>query len=79
MAFAAGDRTNSLVPLFATGPGSELFAQYATQTDSGRGAYINNTDVFRVMNAVPEPSTVVMLLIAAVATSAVWRRQHSRQ
>lgn len=58
-----GGHTNALVPLYATGPGSELFAQYATGTDSVRGAYISNTDIFNVMNtaAVPEPAALALL------------------
>jgi alkaline phosphatase len=75
---SGGGHTNSLVPLFATGPGSELFAQYATNTDGVRGAYINNTDIFRVMSvmSVPEPSAIMMLLIGSTAITAVaWSKR----
>ncbi len=49
MQFNYWDHTNSLVPLFAKGSGSELFSQYATHTDPVRGGYIDDTDIFRVM------------------------------
>jgi alkaline phosphatase len=45
------DHTNELVPLFAKGAGSELFATYADKIDLIRGAYIDNTEIFQVMNA----------------------------
>ncbi len=61
--------TNELIPLFAKGAGSELFAQYATGLDPVRGAYIDNTDVFKVMmvagNTVPEPSSLLAFFTGA--------------
>ncbi|MEM1286710.1 MAG: alkaline phosphatase [Pseudomonadota bacterium] len=58
--FSSRNHTNELVPLWALGAGSELFAQF-TQTDLGAaklwgsqydwtGDYIDNTAVFHVMN-----------------------------
>ena len=41
--------TNSLVPLWARGAGSEAFAECITGTDPVRGAYVTNTAVFQVM------------------------------
>ncbi|MEM6973934.1 MAG: alkaline phosphatase [Pseudomonadota bacterium] len=60
--FSSRNHTNELVPLWAMGPGSELFSQF-TRSDLeaaelwGRqydwdGSYIDNTAVFHVMNAV---------------------------
>ncbi|MBI5665336.1 MAG: alkaline phosphatase, partial [Nitrospirae bacterium] len=46
----SGDHTTSLIPLYARGTGSELIAQYETSTDSVRGPYIDDTQVFTVMN-----------------------------
>jgi alkaline phosphatase len=58
--WASGNHTNELVPLWAIGPGSELFAQFA-RTDLGAadlwgapygwdGSIVDNTAVFSVMN-----------------------------
>ncbi|MDR2348773.1 MAG: alkaline phosphatase [Bifidobacteriaceae bacterium] len=41
----SGDHTNSLVPLYAKGVGSELLVARADEWDKVRGAYIDNTDV----------------------------------
>ncbi|MBI5056777.1 MAG: alkaline phosphatase [Nitrospirae bacterium] len=47
----SGGHSNSLIPLYARGAGSELFAAYDTNgPDTVRGYYINNTDVFLVMD-----------------------------
>lgn len=51
------NHTNSLVPLFARGPGADQFATKADGTDTtalakwGVGNYIDNTDIFAVMKA----------------------------
>ncbi|BBO17612.1 conserved hypothetical protein [Candidatus Brocadia pituitae] len=47
----SGSHTNSLVRLYARGAGSELFQDYAIHTDSVRGLYLDNTNVFSVMNS----------------------------
>lgn len=44
--------TNNLVPLYAKGLASGLFANYAINIDPIRGPYIDNTDVHKVMDAV---------------------------
>jgi len=63
--FNSGDHTNSLIPLFAEGPGSELFAGLVKGFDPKRGEYIDNTDIFRVMQAqivaTPIPGSVLLL------------------
>ncbi len=49
--FYSGEHTNALVPLFAKGAGSELFAAYADKIDPVRGAYVDNTVIFQVMKS----------------------------
>lgn len=51
-AWNSGSHTNTLIPLYAQGVGAGLFAAYATATDPVRGPYLDNTDVWRVMDAV---------------------------
>ena len=46
--FYSTNHSNSLVPLFAKGRFSNLFKEFATGSDPVHGAYIDNTDVFRV-------------------------------
>ena len=48
----SGSHVNSLIPLFVKGAGADLFLPYATGSDPVRGAYLDNTDVFKVMDAV---------------------------
>ncbi len=72
--------TNQLVPLFVQGVGAEEFAKLV-DTDTGAGAfwdfdgrYVDNTDVFTVMNqVVPEPTTMALLGIGGLA--AIRRRR----
>jgi len=63
--YGSGDHTNSLVPLFAIGAGSELFNLYADEYDSMRGWYVDNTEIFMVMNGqmvhTPIPGSVLLL------------------
>ena len=42
--------SNSLVPLYAKGAGSEMLADYATMTDTVRGAYLDNTKIAEVLH-----------------------------
>jgi alkaline phosphatase len=49
--YATGGHTNHLVPLFATGPGSEQFNALIDGTDPLRGDYVDNTDIFAVIRA----------------------------
>jgi hypothetical protein len=51
----SGDHTNSLIPLYARGVGADLCAELATGADPVRGAYLDLTDVFRVMDAMTVP------------------------
>ncbi|HEX6303406.1 MAG TPA: alkaline phosphatase [Anaerolineales bacterium] len=44
--------TNSLIPLFIKGSGAELFDYYLSGSDPMRGPYMDNTDIFRVLDAV---------------------------
>jgi len=65
MEYHSGGHTNMLIPMFAKGAGAEMFAMYATGSDPIRGAYIDNTDVFKVMagstGIVPEPASLTAL------------------
>jgi alkaline phosphatase len=56
-AWNSGDHTNQLVPLYAKGAGAALFANLALRLDPVRGPYLDNTDVFRVMNALVVPES----------------------
>jgi alkaline phosphatase len=47
--YAIGWHTNSLVPIYAKGPGAGLFCTYAVNTDPVYGPYLDNIDVFKVM------------------------------
>jgi alkaline phosphatase len=54
--FFSGDHTNALVPIYAIGPGAELFESLAKGKDTTAakawgfsGRYVDNTDVFKVM------------------------------
>jgi alkaline phosphatase len=49
MEWHSGGHSNSLIPLFAKGSGSELFHQYADEVDPVRGKYVDNTEIARVM------------------------------
>lgn len=67
-----GTHTNENTLFFAKGAGAELFYDHVKGTDPGLrdilgfndGRYIDNTDVYYVMNAamVPEPETYAMML-----------------
>lgn len=64
MTYYSGSHSNQLIPLFARGAGSELFAQYALGSDLVRGKYIDNTDVFKVMTrATTEPAATSLDII----------------
>lgn len=47
----SGSHTNSLVPIYARGTGTELLARYLTEFDPVRGPYLDNTAVGRVLFA----------------------------
>lgn len=44
-----GMHSDHLTPLFAKGQGAELFSQWATNTDTVRGPYVENIDVNRIV------------------------------
>ncbi|MBN1910995.1 MAG: alkaline phosphatase [Pirellulales bacterium] len=80
--YCSGGHTNELVPLYAMGCDSELFAGLVDGTDATAGSlwgfsgqYIDNTDVYNVMAAaaVPEPS-VFVLILSAMAAGLCYRR-----
>ena len=81
--YNASGHSNSLVPLFARGAGSDLFASLVDGYDAtaaahwGVGNYVDNTDVFRAMAAaLPEPSTLALL--SSFAFFAARRRRQTR-
>jgi len=45
MKFHSLDHTNSLIPFFAKGAGSELYRSFADECDSVRGPYIQNSEI----------------------------------
>lgn len=47
MEWHSGGHTNSLIPFYAKGEGSEIFAKYAKDEDPVRGKYIDNTHIAR--------------------------------
>ena len=48
------DHSNSLVPLFAKGYGSERFSGYADETDPVYGLYLDNTEIGRLVIGILE-------------------------
>ncbi len=48
-AWNSGSHSNSLIPLYARGHGSELLTGYAIGEDPVRGGYLDNTALFNVM------------------------------
>lgn len=49
MEWHSGSHTNSLVPFFAKGAGSELFHQFADEIDPIRGNYLDNAEVGKAL------------------------------
>ena len=49
MAWNSGDHSNQLVPFFAKGAGSEIFKKVADEKDPVRGAYLDNTEISKVI------------------------------
>jgi alkaline phosphatase len=54
MAWNSTGHTNQLVPIFAKGPGADLFQNYAVGSDPVRGAYLDNTDIPKVIRKLLE-------------------------
>ena len=63
--YNSGSHTNSLIPIFAKGAGSELFSSYADEFDPKRGKYIDNTEIFYVMKSqicpTPIPGSILLM------------------
>jgi alkaline phosphatase len=63
-AYNYSGHSNSLVPVYAIGAGSQLLAGYANRKDPVRGHYLDNTEIFRVMNGssahVPQPFLLLL-------------------
>jgi alkaline phosphatase len=58
MEWHSGSHTNSLVPFFAKGAGSQIFKQFADEKDPVRGNYLDNTEAAQalfVMSGKKEP------------------------
>jgi alkaline phosphatase len=49
--FHSANHTNTLVPVFAKGAGSEVLAKMVRGQDPVYGAYVDNTDIFSIMKA----------------------------
>ncbi len=45
MKFFSGDHTNSLIPFYARGAGSEIYRYFADELDSVRGPYLQNSEI----------------------------------
>ncbi len=89
MDYYSGGHTNALVPLWARGEGADLFAglvddtdaqaaAFWTQFDNGQwdGSFVDNTDVFTVMNqVVPEPATMTVLALGGLGVLIRRRRR----
>lgn len=54
MEWHSGGHTNSLIPFFAKGKGSERYLQKATYVDPIRGKYINNIEIAKVIHSLYE-------------------------
>jgi alkaline phosphatase len=48
--FNSEKHTNSLVPVYARGPGSERLADMVQGTDPVRGPYVDNTDIAKLLH-----------------------------
>ncbi len=87
--YYSGDHTNALVPLYAQGAGSDLFADLVDGIDAAMvdyygldgneydGSYIDNTDVFTVMNiaAAPVPLPASVWLFGSALGLLGWMRR----
>ena len=56
MQWNSGNHTNSLIPIYVKGAGTELLRPLARKTDPRRGAYLDNADIGRVLTALLAPS-----------------------
>lgn len=51
-AWNSGGHSNSLIPLYARGVGADLFSYFANDYDLVRGVYLDNTDVYSILDFV---------------------------
>ena len=76
--YNSGSHTNSLIPFFAEGAGSELFNNYADENDPVRGKYIDNTEIFYVMRSqicpTPIPGSILLMGSGILGLVAIGRR-----
>lgn len=54
----SGNHTNALVPLFAKGAGADQLVAAADETDSVRGAYLDNTEMGTIMKSLMADNAV---------------------
>jgi alkaline phosphatase len=76
--FNSGDHTNQLVPVYAIGAGAELLAGYADLYDPVRGLYVDNTEIFRVMNGTAAPVPASALLFGSGLVGLAFLRRKPR-
>ncbi len=62
-AWNSSGHTNSLIPLYAQGAGSELLDEYSANDDPVRGAYLDNTRLYAVMALAISGSYIYLPLI----------------
>ena len=55
--FFSNEHTNQIIPLYAKGTCSDMFMTISTKIDPVRGSYMDNTDIFKVMNSACEGYT----------------------
>ena len=75
--YNSGDHTNSLIPFFAKGAYADLFFDHVVDVDGWRGAYIDNTAVFDVMNkvVVPIPGSILLMASGVLGMVAIGLRR----
>ncbi len=59
-AWNSSSHTNSLIPIYVNGSGAELFTYYISGEDPVRGSYLDNTDLFKVLDAVTLQPEVIL-------------------
>jgi len=62
-AYNTDGHSNSLVPVYAIGAVSQLLVGYANQQDPVRGRYVDNTEIFQIMNGNPAHISQVIWLL----------------